>query len=33
MIEFNADNFDSLELEVQERAHEVGSIFTVKGNL
>ena len=29
MIEFSADNFDSLELEVQERAHEV-SIFTVK---
>jgi len=29
MIEFNANNFDSLELEVQERAHEV-SIFTVK---
>ena len=29
MIQFNADNFDSLELEVQERATEVG-ISTVK---
>jgi hypothetical protein len=29
MIEFSADNFDSLESEAQERAHEV-SIFTVK---
>ena len=29
MLKFNANNFDELESEIQERAHEV-SVFTVK---